>query len=129
MIALGFVSCFYGRVTFRQTITAIGVLLIFFVFTLSFSIFGMMDWLDPALEGEAWKCILSFAISALFAGLGGWLLYKKGEFLMVFGLGVVAGFFLGVLIYELFLSGTDSVALLITFAVVGCIIGAILAHK
>jgi hypothetical protein len=89
----------------------------------------MMDWLNPALDGKAWLCILSFVLAGVLSALIGWLLYSKGLEIMVSLVGILAGGCIGYLAYTLFLSGTQSVALLIILPIVGSFIGLYLSYK
>lgn len=109
LIVFGAVATFRGRKFFDRVIGIIGGGLAFLIAMLFFSAVGMVDYLDPSLgSGNIWYTLLAFILAAGIAVAVGYLLCKLALTVGILALGLIGGFFLGVLIYNTLFSFASS---------------------
>ena len=102
LIIFGLVSTFRGKAFFDLTVGVLGFGIMFLVTMLIFSILNLLEYLDGFDDAvEITITVLAFTISIVLSVIVGFLLYKAGWMLGVLLVGTVAGFFLGVSLYNL----------------------------
>lgn len=128
LILFGLLSTFKGKELFQVTVGILGAGLTFLVMMLLFSIWGALDYLDNQ-NGSLAQVVLAVCTSVILAALIGFLLYKAGWMIGVIAIGAIAGFFLGVTVYNLIFFTTNALWLLITLTIISTVGFAFLAFK
>ena len=101
LISFGILSTFFGKAFFDITVGVLSGGLSGMLALLVMSTFEWLEYLQDPEDGELYMVIVSVIIALGIAFLIGWFMYKAGIKIGVMTIGVVAGFFLGMQLYNL----------------------------
>jgi hypothetical protein len=129
-IIFGGITTFKGRKFFNIIIAVLGGGLAFLISMLTFSLYGMTDYLDKYEDGGSiGLTILAFVLALAIGALVGFLLFLWAFKVGVLVLGVIVGGFLGVLLYNTILFKTENVYILYACVFVLAALGGWLSSK
>jgi hypothetical protein len=127
LIVFGAVVTFFGRKFFQYTVAVMGAGLGFLTTMLLFSIMGMLDGLENEKD-SVFMTVFSFLIAIIVALFLAFIMYKTIKFGAMI-LGAVCGNLIGITLYNLVMSSSESFYLLLFVTIFFGVLGAYLAYR
>lgn len=118
LIGFGVLSTFWGKSLFDYTVGLLSGGVVFMLSLLAMSMFEMLEYLtEEDNDEELYLTIIAFVVSLLLGFLVGYFMYRSGSYFGVITIGTIAGFFLGMQLYNLLFFETHKLWVLIVIVI------------